>query len=60
MDEEDINIIMRVCVILHNMTVVDERDNYELAFDYKIVDNINPKPIVHCEDDSDILRLFIL
>jgi len=31
MKEEEIGIIIRVCVILNNMIVEDEQDNYELA-----------------------------
>ena len=30
--EEEIGIIMRACVILHNMIVEDERDNYCLLY----------------------------
>ena len=32
---------------LHNMIVEDERDNYELAFDYDVVDGSIPEPIVN-------------
>ena len=34
-------------VILHNMIVEDEPDNYELAFDYDIVEGTAPEPIVN-------------
>ena len=47
MKEEEIGVIMRACVILHNMIVEDERDNYELAFDYDVVEGTVPKPIVN-------------
>jgi len=47
MDEEEIGVIMRACVILHNMIVEDERDNYELAFDYDVVEGTAPEPIVN-------------
>jgi len=51
MKEEQIGVIMKACVIFHNMIVEDEdedeRDNYELAFDYDVVDGIAPEPIVN-------------
>jgi len=34
-------------VILHNMIVEDERDNYELAFDYDVVEGTTLEPIVN-------------
>jgi len=36
MKEEEIDVIMRACVILHNMIIEDECDNYKLAFDYDV------------------------
>ena len=47
MKEEEIGVIMRACVILHNMIVEDERDNYELAFDYDVVKGTASEPIVN-------------
>jgi len=47
MDQREIGIIMRACVILHNMIVEEKRDNYELAFDYDVVDGTMPEPIVN-------------
>ena len=47
MDQNEIGTIMRACVILHNMIVEDERDNYELAFDYDVVDGTVPEPLVN-------------
>ena len=38
MEEEDIGFIMRECVVLHNMVVEGEQDNYELVFGYDIVE----------------------
>ena len=32
MEQEEIGIVLKVCVILHNIIVEDERDNYELTF----------------------------
>ena len=47
LDQTEIGIIMRACVILHNMIVEDERDNYELAFDYDVVEETVPQPTVN-------------
>ena len=38
MDKGELGMIMKACVILHNMIVEDERDSYDLAFDYDDVD----------------------
>jgi len=46
MKEEEIGVIMRACVILQNMIVEDEQDNYELAFDYDVVEGTIPELIV--------------
>jgi len=40
------SLIMKACVILHNMIVEDERDLYDLAFDYEQVDGTTPEPTV--------------
>lgn len=50
---QDIADIMYACVILHNMIVEDERDSYEVRFDYDYdqgtfnneIDNLNHGPI---------------
>jgi len=42
MKEEEVGVVMRACVILHNMIVEDEHDNYELAFDYDVVEESAP------------------
>ena len=34
-DEETLHNIMRACIIMHNMIVEDERDNYDYNFDDK-------------------------
>ena len=41
---------MGACVIFHNMIAKDERDNYELAFDYDVVKSTAPEPIVNPDD----------
>jgi hypothetical protein len=46
MEEEDMGVVMKACVILHNMIVEDERDNYELAFDYDVAEGSAPPPTV--------------
>ena len=47
MDQREIGIIMRPCVILHNMNVKDERDYYKFAFDYDVVEGTIPEPIIN-------------
>ena len=42
-DQTEIGIIMIACVILYNMVVEDERYNYELAFDYDVVEGTVPQ-----------------
>jgi len=46
MKEKVMSLIMKACVILHNMIVEDERDSYDLAFDYEQVDGTTPEPTV--------------
>ena len=46
MKEKVMSLIMKACVILHNMIVEDERDSYDLAFDYEHVDGTTPEPTV--------------
>ena len=46
MHKKEISVIMRACVILHNMIVEDGRDNGELAFDYDVVEGTVSKSIV--------------
>ena len=37
-EEEDLTLIMKACIILHHMIVKDELDFYGLAFDNKDVE----------------------
>ena len=37
---------MKACIMLHNMIIEDERDSYDLAFDYEDVEHSIPEPIV--------------
>ena len=46
----EIGIIIRACVILYNMIVKDERDNYELAFNYDVVEGTVPQSTVNHDD----------
>jgi len=47
MDQKQFGVVMRACVILHNMIVKDERDNYELVFKYNVVESTAPESIVN-------------
>ena len=49
MEEKDTGVIMKACVILHDMIVEDEQDNYELALDYNVVEGTATEPIVNHE-----------
>jgi len=46
MDKAELYMIMKACVILHNMIVEDERDSYDLTFDYDDVEDNTPQPNV--------------
>ena len=46
MDKAKLGMIMKACVILHNMIFKDERDSYDLAFDYDYVEDSTPEPNV--------------
>jgi len=47
MKEEEAGVIMRACVIVHNMIVKDEGDNFELVFYYDVVEGIALEPIIN-------------
>ena len=49
MEEKDIGAIMRVCVILHKIIVENERDNYELALAYDVMEGTTTVLIVSHE-----------
>ena len=34
MDKAELGMVMKACIILHNMIVEDERNSYDLSFDY--------------------------
>ena len=38
MQSEEINIVIRACVIVHYMIIKEECDNYELAVNYNVVE----------------------
>ena len=46
MDEEDKGMVTKVCVILHNMIVDDEEDNYELTSSHHNVECTIMEPVV--------------
>jgi len=58
MEEKDIGIIMRSRVILYNMIVKDERDNYELAFNKNAVEGTAPDLIVNHDHDPCYMTYF--
>ena len=43
---------MKACIILHNMIVEDERDSYDLTFDYDHVEDSILEPIVQRDPRS--------
>ena len=46
LEKGDLGMIMKACVILHNMIVEDKCDSYGLAYDYKHVDGTTFEPNV--------------
>ena len=46
MDKGELGMIMKACIILHNMIVEDERDLYDLSIDYDDVEGNTPQPNV--------------
>ena len=46
MGRGELGMIMKACIILHNMIVEDERDLYDLAFEYEDVEGNIPEPVV--------------
>jgi len=45
-DKAELGIITKACIIPHNMIFKDERDSYDLAFDYDYVEDSTPEPNV--------------
>jgi len=43
MDRAELGMIIKVCI--HNMIVEDERDSYDIAFDYDHVEDSIPEPM---------------
>jgi len=46
MDKAELGMIMKACIILRNMIVEDERNSYDLAFEYDDVEDNIQEPIV--------------
>ena len=46
LEKGELGMIMKACVILHNMIIKDERDSYGLAFDHEHVEGTTPEPNV--------------
>ena len=46
MDKVELGMIMKTCVILHNMMVNDERNSYAIAYDYDDGDDNTLQPNV--------------
>ena len=44
LEEGDLGLTMKACVVLHNMIVDDERDSYNFTYDYEHVDGTTPEP----------------
>ena len=42
MDKAKLGVIMKANIILHNMIVDDERDSYDLVYDYDQMEDNNP------------------
>ena len=50
---------MKACIILHNMIVEDERDSYDLAFEYEDVKGSIPEPIVRWDHHPSYTHIFV-
>ena len=46
MDRAKLGMIMKACIIPHNMIIEDEQNSYDHAFDYDHVEDSIPHPIV--------------
>ena len=46
MDRVELGMTMKACIILHNMIIKDERDSYDLAFEYEDVEDSILEPII--------------
>ena len=50
LDRNDLALIMKVCVTLHNMIIEDKCDSYDLAYDYEYMDGTTAEPNVRSDD----------
>jgi len=48
LEKTDLGLIIKACIVLHNIIVEDERDLYDLAYDYEHVDSTTLKLKVRC------------
>jgi len=46
LEKGELGMIMKACVILHNMIFEDEHDTYGLSYDYEHVDGTTSEPNV--------------
>jgi len=46
LEKGELDMIMKACVILHNIIVEDKRDSYGLTYDYEHVEGTTPEPNV--------------
>jgi len=46
LDKGNLGLIMKACVILHNMIVKNECDSYDLTYGHEYVDGTTPEPNV--------------
>jgi len=51
LEKGELGMIMKACVIVHNMNIDDERDSYGLTFDYEHVEGTTPEPNVRWDHD---------
>ena len=49
MEEDDMALMMKACIILHNMIVEDERDLYDLTLDYEHVEDSTLEPSIRLD-----------
>ena len=43
MDKVELDMVMKACIVLHDMIVEDKRDSYDLSFEYDDVEDNTPQ-----------------